>query len=122
MAFYLYKKLRDKRTQKGEGEPWSDPVPLDGMADSEHQRPSSAEQLLIEQTDAEQKRAKREMRMYRWRLIAGLFIPATVQALNTTMIAGALPYIASDFGELVSFHCSSSPANRFKTSYRSSIG
>lgn len=43
------------------------------------------------------KAEKRAARIYRWKLIAGLFFPFTVQALDTTIVAGALPFIASDF-------------------------
>jgi hypothetical protein len=43
------------------------------------------------------KQEKRAARTYRWKLIAGLFLPFTVQALDTTIVAGALPFIASDF-------------------------
>jgi hypothetical protein len=45
------------------------------------------------------KQEKRAARIYRWKLIGGLFFPFTVQALDTTIVAGALPYIASDFRE-----------------------
>jgi hypothetical protein len=43
------------------------------------------------------KEEKRAARKYRWKLIAGLFFPFCVQALDTTIVAGALPFIASDF-------------------------
>jgi MFS family permease len=46
------------------------------------------------------KEEKRAARRYRWLLIGGLFLPFTVQALDATIIAGALPFIASDFHEL----------------------
>lgn len=46
------------------------------------------------------KEEKRVARRYRWLLIGGLFFPFTVQALDATIIAGALPFIASDFHEL----------------------
>ncbi len=46
------------------------------------------------------KEEKRAARRYRWLLIAGLFFPFMVQALDATIIAGALPFIASDFHEL----------------------
>jgi len=47
--------------------------------------------------DTRTKEEKRAMRIYRRKLIAGLFLPFSVQALETTIIAGALPFIASDF-------------------------
>jgi hypothetical protein len=43
------------------------------------------------------KEEKRAASRYRWLLTAGLFFPFTVQALDATIIAGALPFIASDF-------------------------
>ncbi|KAF4627513.1 hypothetical protein G7Y89_g10645 [Cudoniella acicularis] len=46
------------------------------------------------------KNQKRESRRYRWKVIIGLFFPFLVQALDTTIIASALPYIASDFKQL----------------------
>ncbi|KAK6612251.1 MFS-type transporter C16A3.17c 1 [Botrytis cinerea] len=43
---------------------------------------------------------KKAFRRYRWRVIAGLMLPYMVQALDITIIAGALPFIASDFNQL----------------------
>ena len=43
------------------------------------------------------KEEKRAARRYRWLLIGGLFFPFMVQSLDVTIIAGALPFIASDF-------------------------
>ncbi|KAF7953768.1 uncharacterized protein EAE97_001167 [Botrytis byssoidea] len=43
---------------------------------------------------------KKASRRYRWRLTAGLMLPYMVQALDITIIAGALPFIASDFNQL----------------------
>ncbi|TGO86151.1 hypothetical protein BPOR_0330g00070 [Botrytis porri] len=43
---------------------------------------------------------KKASRRYRWRLTAGLLLPYMVQALDITIIAGALPFIASDFNQL----------------------
>jgi hypothetical protein len=40
---------------------------------------------------------KKALRKYRWKIIAGLCLPFLIQALDSTIIAGALPYIASDF-------------------------
>lgn len=45
------------------------------------------------------KEAKRAARIYRWRIISGLFVPFLVQSLDVTIIAGALPFIASDFSK-----------------------
>ncbi|KAE9365949.1 MFS general substrate transporter [Stipitochalara longipes BDJ] len=43
---------------------------------------------------------KRQMKHYRRRLMLGLFFPFLVQSLDVTIIAGALPFIASDFHQL----------------------
>jgi hypothetical protein len=40
---------------------------------------------------------KKRRRSYRWKIIFGLWCPFALQALDTTIIASALPYIATDF-------------------------
>ena len=42
---------------------------------------------------------KKRRRIYRWKIILGLFAPFCLQSLDTTIIASALPYIAEDFGK-----------------------
>ena len=42
---------------------------------------------------------KKAARRYRWKLIAGLALPFAVQGLDSTIIAGAMPFIASDFSK-----------------------
>ncbi|KAJ5681424.1 uncharacterized protein N7477_001364 [Penicillium maclennaniae] len=37
---------------------------------------------------------------YRWKIILGLFSPFCLQALDTTIVASALPYIAEDFNQV----------------------
>ena len=56
-----------------------------------------------EETDEEQQRHKAEKRrrtIYRCKLICGLAMPFTLQGLDTTIVASALPYIAADFGQV----------------------
>ncbi|KAJ5912356.1 hypothetical protein N7504_001239 [Penicillium tannophilum] len=48
----------------------------------------------------EEKAAKKKRRVYRWKLILGLFGPFCLQSLDTTIIASALPYIAEDFHQV----------------------
>ena len=72
MAYYLFKKLRENQRRNAE-------------------EPEST-------SPCGNKEEERAIRVYRWRLIAGLFFPAVVEGLNTTMIAAAVPFIASDFG------------------------
>lgn len=45
------------------------------------------------------KEEKRTMSRYRWKLMIGLFFPFLVQSLDTTIIAGAASFIASDFSK-----------------------
>jgi hypothetical protein len=52
------------------------------------------------------KENKKIMTRYRRRLMLGLFFPFLVQSFDITIIAGALPFIASDFREpLKSWGC-----------------
>jgi hypothetical protein len=46
------------------------------------------------------KSEKSAARTYRWKLIIGLIFPFALQALDVTIIASALPWIAVDFGEV----------------------
>ncbi|KAF7716991.1 MFS-type Multidrug transporter [Penicillium ucsense] len=48
----------------------------------------------------EEKSEKKRRRTYRWKIIFGLFAPFCLEALDTTIIASALPYIAQDFNEV----------------------
>ena len=41
--------------------------------------------------------AQKARRKYRWKIIFGLSLPFILQALDTTVIASAFSYIASDF-------------------------
>ncbi|KAJ4271617.1 hypothetical protein NW762_000322 [Fusarium torreyae] len=43
---------------------------------------------------------KKAARVYRWKIIFGLMAPFALQALDSTIIASALPWIAGDFGEI----------------------
>ena len=103
MAYWLYKKIRDRKRNSGEQHllgPY--PAASDrneapaGIVSSDKETSRLDPQPQESPGDSE---AQRAARVYRWRLIGGLFLPATVQALNTTLIAGALPFIASDFNE-----------------------
>ncbi|KAL2759765.1 hypothetical protein ACRALDRAFT_1026476 [Sodiomyces alcalophilus JCM 7366] len=46
------------------------------------------------------KSERRSKLKYRWKIILGLFLPFTLSALDYTIIASALPWISSDFGEV----------------------
>lgn len=90
MAYYLYKKLRDKKRSSGEQHLLTQyPPNSDRNEAPAGVQPTTKEAAMPEQQVEEQPRdkaAQREARVYRWRLIGGLFLPATVQALNTTLV------------------------------------
>ena len=44
---------------------------------------------------------KKRKRKYRWKIIFGLMTPFTLQSLDMTIIATALPYIATDFSKFL---------------------
>ncbi|KAK2614624.1 hypothetical protein N8I77_001433 [Diaporthe amygdali] len=48
----------------------------------------------------EEKAEQRRRRVYRWKIVVGLVAPFTLQSLDTTIIASALSFIASDFNQL----------------------
>ncbi|KAI3395628.1 hypothetical protein diail_1066 [Diaporthe ilicicola] len=48
----------------------------------------------------EEQAEQRRRRAYRWKVVIGLFAPFTLQSLDTTIIASALPFIADDFNQL----------------------
>lgn len=112
MAYYLYKKLRDKRRLAAEAELQPHVSPINtSQTQAQGDEPDSAGRTSNEKTadgfDQPQKDApaadetneeKKAMRKYRLKIIAGLFFPMLVWSLNKTMIAAALPFIASDFG------------------------
>lgn len=47
----------------------------------------------------EEKAEKKARYVYRFKIIIGLMMPFTLQGLDTTIVASALPFIADDFGE-----------------------
>jgi hypothetical protein len=47
----------------------------------------------------EERADKKRRRKYRLKIILGLFLPFTLQALDTTIIASALKFIADDFSQ-----------------------
>ncbi|EAQ83590.1 hypothetical protein CHGG_09994 [Chaetomium globosum CBS 148.51] len=71
-----------------------DPSPL--AATPGHTNPDDAKTKETPEELAEKKRRRK----YRLRIILGLFLPFTLQALDTTIIASALKFIAVDFNEI----------------------
>lgn len=73
--------------------------------------PASASQAVdnsgsakdAKRTETPEERAeKKRRRRYRLKIILGLFAPYTLQALDTTIIASALKFIADDFSQFFS--------------------
>ena len=75
--------------------------------------PSPAEQLqsrnspppqslseTVEGKCAECKKEKHDRRIYRWKLLGGLCLPYLLASLDLTIVATAVPFIASDFSML----------------------
>lgn len=49
----------------------------------------------------EEKAESHRRQSYRWKIVIGLFAPFTLQALDTTIVAAALPTIAAEFSEFL---------------------
>lgn len=127
MAYLLYKHLREKgsrprepceherRLRQNSDSPLElsylarcrrgDESCIDG-ASSQQLAQKSYSQSIHEQANFDPaipcsicKEEKQATNRYRWKLITGLCLPFSVQALDATIIAGALPFIASDFSE-----------------------
>lgn len=114
MATILYKYLKKKHNQRKENENAArqksedfvelTPFP-DRQSDSHDMSEATIPRVQTEEPsihadtppDDGNKDKIRTARIYRYKIIAGLFLPFLVQSLDTTIIAGALPFIASDF-------------------------
>lgn len=103
--FYAYKKIKEHRRQKAlaqevalqdtTAEPSAGPYRqvLDTNTNTNTAAPAKAKKELTPEEIADKKRRN----VYRWKLIAGLFGPFALQALDTTIIASALSDIATEF-------------------------
>ncbi|KAG8530659.1 uncharacterized protein KY384_004014 [Bacidia gigantensis] len=111
MIRYLYKKRqRQKREREATHDAPSDivaadaPTPPSKTALSEHtlaEKEASTDTKHISDEDKQaQRAAKSASRTYRWKLIAGLFLPYFLASTDVTIIATALPFIASHFSRL----------------------
>ena len=74
------------------------PAPYDPSALAAAPVHASSDEGKSKETPEEQADKKRR-RKYRLRIILGLFLPFTLQALDTTIIASALKFIADDFSQ-----------------------
>ncbi|KAI0381506.1 MFS general substrate transporter [Hypomontagnella monticulosa] len=61
---------------------------------------TSENEVVQEGSCLQCKAEKRAASKYRWKLVLCLLMPYSLQALDVTIIASALPWIAADFGEI----------------------
>ncbi len=113
---YVKKRKRQREQAKAaeEARPQATETPQDGVLSDDTRaltasRPTSTQEYPapISSTPAEpdskpeetleERAEKKRRRAYRLRIILGLFAPFTLQALDTTIIASALKFIADDF-------------------------
>jgi hypothetical protein len=111
MALYLARKLFKKRDSPEEHEPC--PHEIAGTADIHlnainqttkdigstptQNSPGQPENSRNSKTCPLCKQEKRDARKYRWKLIIGLLLPYLLASLDLTVVATALPFIASHF-------------------------
>ncbi|KAL3461957.1 major facilitator superfamily domain-containing protein [Aspergillus heterothallicus] len=109
MAYYLYKKIKASRAAKAQ----QDIIPLGSSHSSPFERTSQQQDgTVLSPNDAsistaekvrpspESEAEKRRRRIYRWKLISSLFLPYMLATIDLTIVATAVPFIASHFNEL----------------------
>ncbi|KAK5662525.1 hypothetical protein OQA88_8437 [Cercophora sp. LCS_1] len=74
--------------------------PTNDANDPDTPTPSSTTREDKPPETPEEKAEKRRRRIYRAKIVLGLFAPFTLSALDTTIVASALPFIAADFGQI----------------------
>jgi hypothetical protein len=89
--FYAYKKIKEYQRQK--------PTSTAALDDKTVNEADTIQPKTPHALSPEEVADKRRRRIYRWRLIAGLFGPFALQALDTTIIASALSNIATEFSK-----------------------
>ncbi|CAI7638127.1 unnamed protein product [Penicillium glandicola] len=95
--FLIYKKIKKHNERKRIIPPVSDITPdaielyttVDIPQDGKEKNTNAPEQI-----------AEKRRNVYRWKIILGLFSPYCLQALDTTIVASALPFIAEDFNQI----------------------
>ncbi|KAL2864021.1 putative MFS multidrug transporter [Aspergillus lucknowensis] len=107
MAYYMYKKIKASRAAKAQAD-----IPLDNQLPNPYERISLQDASALLASDpgpaAQEKTAsspeiaaeKRRRRVYRWKLIGSLFLPYMLATIDLTIVATAVPFIASHFNEL----------------------
>ncbi|KAI7920353.1 hypothetical protein M0657_003234 [Pyricularia oryzae] len=88
--------------KSGQGLQQSSPAPVAVTAsDAEPERHSTPQSSQIKDSKCEAcVEEKRAARKYRLKLVLGLIFPFALQALDVTIVASALPWIAKDFNEI----------------------
>ncbi|KAL3479584.1 major facilitator superfamily domain-containing protein [Aspergillus californicus] len=108
MAYYLYKKIKASRAAKKQ----ADLIPLESEQPSPFEANSNqdgdtttSQNTSIPPTNEkkpspEDQAEKRRRRVYRWKLMGCLFLPYMLATIDLTIVATAVPFIASHFDEL----------------------
>lgn len=95
--FLIYKKIKKrnerKRLDSAVSNTPDNAIGLDTPVD--FPKPDEGKEKKI--PSAEDVAEKKRRNVYRWKIILGLFSPYCLQALDTTIVASALPFIAEDF-------------------------
>lgn len=95
--FLIYKKIKKqnerKRLDSAVSNTPENAIELDTAAGIPQLDEGKKQKTRTPEEVAEKKRKN----VYRWKIILGLFSPYCLQALDTTIVASALPFIAEDF-------------------------
>ncbi|KAJ5942963.1 Major facilitator superfamily domain general substrate transporter [Penicillium verrucosum] len=98
--FLIYKKIKKrnerKRLDSAVSNTPDNAIELDTPVD--FPQPDEGKEKKI--PSAEGVAEKKRRNVYRWKIILGLFSPYCLQALDTTIVASALPFIAEDFNQV----------------------
>lgn len=95
--FLIYKKIKKRNERKRLNSTVSNTpdnaIELNAPIDIPQHDGGKKKKIRSPEEVAEKKRRN----VYRWKIILGLFSPYCLQALDTTIVASALPFIAEDF-------------------------
>ncbi|KAJ5498594.1 Major facilitator superfamily domain general substrate transporter [Penicillium expansum] len=98
--FLIYKKIKKrnerKRIDSAVSNTPDNAIELDTPVDIPQPDEGKKKKIRSPEQVAEKKRRN----VYRWKIILGLFSPYCLQALDTTIVASALPFIAEDFNQI----------------------
>ncbi|KAI5463864.1 major facilitator superfamily domain-containing protein [Mariannaea sp. PMI_226] len=105
LAYRHIKKQRARKAQEAASaataaQNASDEPCAPGITELDENKTKSPEKKKKTPPTPEEKAEEKRRRVYRWKVIFGLFGPFALQALDTTIIASALPYIAEDFHQI----------------------